>query len=79
MGQRFSIYVLYKIVCPEICKTCKVVIGVSDEGKYVTTEGICEYFCSIWGYCGNGTGYESGDDCSSCKLGKQYIVYAIPY
>ena len=53
------------IVCPAKCKTCKTG-GSADYGLPVSSEGICEYYCSHGGYCGNGPNYKSGVDCRSC-------------
>ena len=64
---------IFFIVCPESCKTCKTG-GAGDGGKSVNSEGICEYFCSTGGYCGDGKYYKSGEDCSSCKHGKSLLV-----
>ena len=64
---------IFVIVCPESCKTCKTG-GAGDGGKSVNSEGICEYFCSTGGYCGDGKYYKSGDDCNSCKQGKSFLV-----
>ena len=54
--------------CPQKCN-CKS--GVSgDGGKPVNSGGVCEHFCSKYGFCGTGENYESGIDCRECKIGK---------
>ena len=51
--------------CPN---TCKCEAGATwDGGKELNNQGYCEYHCSKWGYCGNGTKYSDGTDCTGCK------------
>ena len=57
-----------EIECPQRCKSCRTGRS-SDGGMAVNSDGVCEYFCSIHAYCGNGTFYNTGDDCSGCKSG----------
>ena len=55
--------------CPQECQNCKTG-GSSDGGMPINSKGICEYFCSEGGYCGNGEDYKSGVDCTGCRKGK---------
>ena len=56
------------IACPATCKTCKSG-GAADGGLPVSSEGICGYFCSRGGYCGNGPNYRRGEDClGGCNI-----------
>ena len=61
--------IIFVIVCPESCKTCKTG-GAGDGSKPVNSEGLCQYFCSTGGYCGDGYDYKSGKDCRLCEPGK---------
>jgi len=54
-----------QIACPASCKTCKAG-GSHDGGSPINSNGVCEHFCSNYGYCGNGNAYKTGDDCSGC-------------
>ena len=62
---------IFIIDCPANCKTCKTG-GAADGGKPISPEGICEYFCSPGGYCGDGPNYKTGVDCSECKAGNVF-------
>ena len=56
----------FKDTCPASCKACKSGDS-SDGGLPIDSNGVCEYFCSTSGYCGNGEAYKTGDDCSGCR------------
>ena len=56
----------FKDTCPASCMTCKSG-GSSDGGLPISSNGICEHYCSQGGYCGNGEAYKSGDDCTGCR------------
>merc|ERR1719334_2549738 len=53
--------------CPVSCKTCGSG-GSSDGGLPTNSNGVCEHFCSIYGACGNGDAYRTGDDCRGCTV-----------
>jgi len=60
--------------CDSNCKTCPVRCNIcpsgssSDGGLPTNSNGICEHFCSVWGACGNGAAYNTGDDCRGCTI-----------
>ena len=56
--------------CKPNCPTdCKCEAGATwDGGKAPNNQGYCEHYCSKWGYCGNGTKYSNGTDCTGCKI-----------
>ena len=56
----------FQDACPARCKSCKGG-GSNDGGMPVNSDGVCEYFCSKYGYCGNTTKYKTGVDCSECR------------
>ena len=53
--------------CPVECSTCKE--GAAwDGGKTLSSSGQCEYYCSKWGFCGEGEKYQKDPSavCYSC-------------
>ena len=60
------------IECPVRCRECRSG-GSSDGGLPINANGVCEHFCSIHGYCGEGSCYETGIDCRGCKSGNSSI------
>ena len=71
--------------CPVECSTCKE--GAAwDGGKTLSSSGQCEYYCSKWGFCGEGEKYQKDPSavCYSCAasygnnlLSKTIFWYAI--
>ena len=62
--------------CPVRCKTCGSG-GSPDGGLPNNSNGICEDFCSIYGACGNGDAYRTGDDCRGCTVSGNFQVMNI--
>ena len=56
----------FQDACPARCKNCKDG-GSNDGGMPVNSDGVCEYFCSKYGYCGNTEKYKTGVNCSECR------------
>ena len=42
----------------ESCSTTCKDRATWDGGKVVSNNGYCEYYCSKWGYCGDGEKYQ---------------------
>ena len=71
--------------CPVECSTCKE--GAAwDGGKSLSSAGYCEYYCSKWGFCGEGEKYQKDPsavcyECTASKgnnlLSKTIFWYAI--
>ena len=63
-----------KLECGPHCK-CKPG-SVIDGGKEVNEHGYCEFYCSTYGHCGDGTQFKTGTDCTACKMsGKKLVVW----